>query len=176
MESVTFRSDISKLMLSFPAERFGVGVNAEGEKAAYPSIHFNMGMYQTESEKLAGMLREHIGNKKQGGDDFWEEDKVTSAMSKMRQGDVVVAYNDLELTEDDKETIAYLERAAEKLAPAQVKNVCEKVELLQNRFKILGLPKPTPDMKIRRIKSRVIECLDALEEAGVTNDRPGDSG
>lgn len=187
-----FRSTFHNARVSFPPERFGLaeGVNEiyrDGalvkEKRPFRAIQFENGFFKVDdSSKMAEMLRKHPGNKANSAmsnvpPTFWEELAADTDAIMRAEGVPMVTQSDFTLSADDEENLIYLDKAARNFAPPQVQNVCKRATEVMERFGIVGMKPPVPEMGIRRTKARIIELLGVLEDAQiwVSGDEQGGS-
>lgn len=172
-----FRSEWLNARVSFPPETFGMGegvreVYRDGalvkEKSPFRAIVFSDGYYKTDdSSKMTEMLRKHSGNKAKGGNTFWEENAADTEALNLVEGVPAVTLSGFVLNDQDEENLIYLEKATVRFAPPQLQNVCKRAVEVMQRFGIVGMKPPTPEMGIRRTKARIIELLGVLEDAAI---------
>ena len=160
-----FRSTIRNLRVSFPPEQFGLGEDIEGNPAPYKPIKLIDGAYRTGNEKQVSFMRKHSGNKANGGSDFWEENTKDSEVLEGAMSAAKAFFPVEGITEQDNNQLKFLAKCCESFSPNQKAEVVQTLCDIMDRFEIIGLKKPETDMKIVRLKGRVIEIMGLLEDS-----------
>jgi len=173
----TFRSGKrGSLRVSFPEDnpKFGLGKDRYGEPAPWPPVQFENGIFRTESDKLAKMLREHPGYKddpKQGRL-FWEEDV---AVERMLQGTVektVTAPKD-GVNKADLQDLDTLSELSVSLAAPTMKKAGTAYDRIAKRFDAQGLAGFEEANSPRQGKSLINDLLDLLEQNQLWSENEG---
>lgn len=114
-------------------------------------------------------LREHMGNKANGGNSFWELDVETKAALAASNNEVFAAAPKDGVTESDQESLKYLAKLPSALPPPALKKALEHALLIYDRYNIVGIARPNDKMKQNILKATVTMMMDAIETRGIWN-------
>lgn len=188
-------STSAELRVSFDPELFGTTEDFKGNTVLWPNLKFTDGSMKLDSENIGRgiknearyieMMEEHSGNQSNGGSSFWKlPDSATDtalSLELFATGKPVSQSMDKEIHEDDLLLLKELQRWTDKsFAPTQRVKVCATITALKDRFQVVGIETPTPDMKTRSLKAACVRLLDYFEDSGIwvieeENDRFGDT-
>lgn len=172
---VVFMSYGREIMIPF--------VEAKGRDArGYPTsgkqpIYFkdNRCIIDSSDKEKLERLRSHPGNLKNRGDSFWEV--LPEELENMELGKGKAFASDAidGVTEVDEEILEKLDKLPASIPPAKLNAVIEDAEMIYDRFKIRGVPKPDKNDNPLKLRSKVVLMLDIIKEKGIWNgDKKGE--
>jgi len=195
MAQAHFCSWFGNARISFPPEQFGLvetdemQLDSHGDvvvdratneymkkRAARPAIVIKGADKPliTDDEDLIKCLRNHSGNKANGGQTFWEETEEVMDAIKVAQGITVAHIPEGGMLDEDVELVRTLYKYSKRIPPPAQDSAMQKLGFAIERFTIRGVTIPPREKGIRILKARMIEALSAMEDAGIATADPGD--
>lgn len=173
----TFIAKSRNLRVTFPFDRFGLGDGIEefidkqgnkvGKRLPWRPAKFDNFSLREERPNRVEMLRQHRGNRANGGDDFWEQPEADVAGIAALHGRTEAFMPEGGMTKDDIADLEYLTVATRVIAPRAVDNIRKRAEKVHTRFRVIGIAVPPLELNITRLRGRVTEIMGVIADKGI---------
>lgn len=168
METVTFLA-CENISLRVAWSNFK-GRNHKGEPKVNKSVKFLKGvvvLYPEKDEEDIAMLLAHKGNVANGGKSFRRQSPEIDALEDVSQGLTFAMMPDDGLQESDIEGLKYLTSVKPSMPPKVVEKATAIATSIHKRFRFAGVPVPNGNITSKRLRARIIEMLETLEERSI---------
>lgn len=165
-----YRSPNSNLRISFPPEEWGMGEDIYGKPAPFQNVKFKNGEFRTNKESLIERMSKHLANQANGGMKqafFYEEKETDTAGIAALSGDPIAFIPNGGISPEDHNDINLLHECSEKFSAPRRKELIGVLTRVLTRFKVQGITKPSEDIKVVRLKARIVETLGLLEDLAI---------
>ncbi len=160
-------------------EECGYGKNLDGNPAPRDNIKFGVdGRYETSSDEMARILRNHSQNTANGGNIFFEVPVEVMRHGRALDNSNPASIPDGGLTDDDAELVNALAKTASlpTVPPKAMDGLCQKMKAAVERFRVANFDVPEPTRRVPIIRGRLLELMEILEAQGIRPEVPENAG
>jgi len=166
-QQVTYLATSNSLRVAWP---YFKNRSLEGRPMVNKSVKFKEGFVILDSaddKDTIDMLDKHRGNILNGGRSFRKQTAEIDALRDVQNGTTFAAVPEDGILESDIEGLTYLAQVKPSMPPPVVKKAKDLATSLHKRFRFAGVPVPNGDISPKRLRARIIEMLETLEERGI---------
>ncbi len=165
-EQIVYTSQHASLSLSFKM----IKKSHEGKPIVNKRQKFKNGQLILDSitdRPIIELVESHKGNIANGGTSFKRQTSDVVAMMTINAGEVYAEEPLDGIQEADIAALEYMSKAPNAMPPNTFKKAYGDTVTVYDRFNFAGIPRPKENIKPKRLKARIVEMLETLEERNI---------